>query len=61
LKFACTYSAELTVIVQVGDVPLHGPGLVPSPLHPVKLPPLPGVAVSVTLVPAENTKPHADP
>ena len=61
-KFACTYSAELTVTVQVGEVPVHGPGLFPSPAHPVNVLPLSGVAVSVTLVPAgENTKPQVDP
>jgi hypothetical protein len=62
-KFACTYSAELTVIVQVGEVePAHGPVVPFSPAQLVKVLPVAGVAVSVTLVPAgENTNPQVDP
>jgi hypothetical protein len=62
-KFACTYSAEFTVIVQVGEVePAHGPGVAFSPAQLVNVLPVAGVAVSVTLVPAcENTNPQVDP
>ena len=47
------------VNVQVGELPLHGPVLVPE-LHFVKVPPVLGVAVRVTCVPEGNTKPQTE-
>jgi hypothetical protein len=55
VNVALTDSAEFTVTEQ---------GLVPvqlAPLHPVKVLPVAGVAVSVTPVPAENTAEHVPP
>ena len=48
LKLACTLVSSASVSVQVGVVPVQ------PPLHPRKLLPACGVAVSVTLVPGAS-------
>ena len=55
MNVAVTDVLAVTVTEQVA-VPLQ-----PAPLHPVKVLPVAGEAVSVTPVPAENTAEHVPP